>query len=117
VVGLSVIAALAILLAKSMGYLLLFALIPLDASIAPAAPFPCAYRKATEHRKMAEPNEVAVLKRAKAAAEQDGLTWEFNFGSPGASGIPRRGQHFLSENRRQEYLERARAELRKEAGT
>jgi hypothetical protein len=40
-----VVAALAILLAKPMGYLPLFALIPLDASIAPAAPFPCAYRK------------------------------------------------------------------------
>jgi hypothetical protein len=61
---------------------------------------------------MVEPNEGAVLKRAKAAAEQDGLTWEYR----GARGIPLRGQHFLSENRRQEYLERARAELRKEAG-
>jgi hypothetical protein len=46
VVGLIVVAALALLLARPMGYLLLFALIPLDASIAPAAPFPCAYRKA-----------------------------------------------------------------------
>jgi hypothetical protein len=66
--------------------------------------------------KMAEPNEAAVLKRAKAAAEQDGFTWEFNFGDPGARGIPLRGQHFLSEERRREYLDRARAELRKETG-
>jgi hypothetical protein len=66
---------------------------------------------------MAEPNEAAVLKRAKAAAEEDGFTWEFNFGLTGALGIPLRGQHFLSEDRRREYLERARAELREEAGT
>ena len=65
---------------------------------------------------MAEPNEAAVLKRAKAAAEQDGFTWEFNFGDPGARGIPPKSQHFLSEERRQEYLERARVELRKEVG-
>ena len=65
---------------------------------------------------MAEPNEAAVLKLAKAAAERDGFTWEFNFGSPGAVGIPLRGQHFLSEERRQEYLARARAELCKETG-
>ena len=65
---------------------------------------------------MVEPNEGAVLKRAKAAAEQDGFTWELDFGAPGAFGAPLRRQHFLSENRRQEYLERARAELRKEAG-
>ena len=51
---------------------------------------------------MAEPNEAAVLKLAKAAAERDGFTWEFNFGSRGAVGIPLRGQHFLSEERRQE---------------
>jgi hypothetical protein len=65
---------------------------------------------------MAEPNEAAVLKLAKAAAERDGFTWEFNFGSRGAVGIPLRGQHFLSEERRQEYLARSRAELRKETG-
>ena len=65
---------------------------------------------------MAEPNEAAVLKRAKAVAEQDGFTWEFNFGDPGARRTPLKGQHFLSEERRQEYLERARVELRKEVG-
>jgi hypothetical protein len=62
---------------------------------------------------MAEPNEAAVLKRAKAAAEQDGFTWELDFGAPGA---PLRRQHFLSKEHQQEYLERARADLRKEAG-
>ena len=65
---------------------------------------------------MAEPNEAVVLKRAKAAAEQDGFTWEFNFGSLRKERAPLRGQHFLSVDRRQEYLERARAELRKETG-
>jgi hypothetical protein len=65
---------------------------------------------------MAEPNEAAVLKRAKAAAEQGGFTWEFNFDDPGTRGTPLKGQRFLSEERRQEYLERARAELRKETG-
>jgi hypothetical protein len=83
---------------------------------ASTAPIPYAYRKPAEHAKMAEPNEAAVLKRAKAAAEQDGFTWEFNFGSPGATGIPLRGQHFLSEERRRQYLDRARTELRKEGG-
>jgi hypothetical protein len=62
---------------------------------------------------MAEPNEAAVLKRAKACAEQDGFTWEFYFSSLRKVRAPLRGQHFLSEDRRQEYLERARAELRK----
>ena len=64
---------------------------------------------------MAEPDEAAVLKRAKAAAEQDGFTWEFNFGTTGASGTPLKDQRFLSEDRRGEYLGRARVELRKEA--
>jgi hypothetical protein len=65
---------------------------------------------------MAGPNEAAVLKRAKACAAQDGFTWEFNFTSASEVRAPLRGQHFLSEDRRQEYLERARGELRKEAG-
>ena len=65
---------------------------------------------------MAEPDEAAVLRRAKALAKRDRFTWEFTVGSPGALRAPLRGQHFLSEERRQEYLERARAELRKEAG-
>jgi hypothetical protein len=63
---------------------------------------------------MAEPNDAVVLRRAKAAAEQDGFTWEF--GVPGAFGAPLRRQHFLSKERQQEYLERARADLRNEVG-
>jgi hypothetical protein len=65
---------------------------------------------------MVEPNEGAVLKRAKALAERDGFTWELDFGVPGAFGAPLRRQHFLSREGQQEYLERARANLRKEAG-
>jgi hypothetical protein len=61
---------------------------------------------------MAEPDDAAVLERAKALAKEDGFTWELNFG---VAGVPRiRGQHFLSRDRQQEYLERARIELRKE---
>ena len=65
---------------------------------------------------MVEPNEGAVLKLAKALAERDGFTWELDFGVPGAFGAPLRRQHFLSKEHQQEYLERARADLRKEAG-
>ena len=61
---------------------------------------------------MAELDEAAVLSRGKALAAEDGFTWELDF----TVRTPLRGQHFLSEDRRQEYLERARAELRKEAG-
>jgi hypothetical protein len=64
---------------------------------------------------MAQPDASAVLKRAKALAEQDGFTWELDFGVPGALGAPLRGQRFLSKDRQQEYLERASAELRNEA--
>jgi len=63
---------------------------------------------------MAEPDEATVLERAKARAKEDGFVWEFDFGVPGALRTPLRGQHFLSEDRRQEYLERARDDLRKE---
>jgi hypothetical protein len=65
---------------------------------------------------MAKLDEAAVLKRGKELAAQDGFTWELDFTVPSAQRTPLRGQHFLSEDRRQEYLERARAELRKEAG-
>ena len=65
---------------------------------------------------MAEPDETAVLERAKALAKEDGFTWELDFGAPGIPRTKLRGQHFLSKDRQQEYLERARVELRKEAG-
>jgi len=64
---------------------------------------------------MAEPDEAAVLNRGKALAAEDGFTWEFDTAVPSAQRAPLRGQHFLSEDRRQEYLARARAELRKES--
>jgi hypothetical protein len=59
---------------------------------------------------MTELNETTVLSRGKALAAEDGFTWELDFGAP------LRRRHFLSEDRRQEYLELARAELRKEMG-
>ena len=64
---------------------------------------------------MAQPNEAAVLERAKALAEEDGFTWELDFELPGALRTPFRGQRFLNKERQQEYLGRARVELRKEA--
>ena len=64
---------------------------------------------------MAEHDNAAVLERAKALANEDGFTWELDFGAPGGLGTKLRGQHFLSKDRQHEYLERARLELRKEA--
>jgi hypothetical protein len=61
---------------------------------------------------MAQPDEAAVVERAKALAKEDGFAWELDFGVPGT---PLRGQHFLSRDRQQEYLERARAEPHQEA--
>jgi hypothetical protein len=62
-----------------------------------------------------EPDEAAVLARARALAREDGFTWEFDFNVPGVQRAPLRHQHFLSKDRQLEYLERARAELRAEA--
>jgi hypothetical protein len=61
---------------------------------------------------MVELDEAEVLRLAKALAAQDGFTWEFDLAGPAGP----RGQHFLSEDRRQEYLARARDEMRKESG-
>jgi hypothetical protein len=72
--------------------------------------------KAVERASMAEVDEAAVLERAKALAKADGFLWEFDFGTPGRQRAPVRGQHFLSKNRQEEYLEHARIELRKEHG-
>jgi hypothetical protein len=63
---------------------------------------------------MAEHDNAAVLERAKVLADDDGFTWELNFGAVGAQGAKLRGQHFLSKDRQEGYLERARLELRKE---
>ena len=65
---------------------------------------------------MAELDEADVLSRGKALAAQDGFTWELDFSFPREQRTPLRGQHFLSADRREDYLERARAELRKEKG-
>ena len=64
---------------------------------------------------MAEVDEAAILARAKALAEQDGFAWELDFGSPGVPRAKLRGQHFLSKDLQQEYLERASVDLREEA--
>jgi hypothetical protein len=62
---------------------------------------------------MIELDEAAVLRRAKAVAAEDGFTWQLDYAAPG---VRLRGQHFLSEDRRREYLARARDAFRKEAG-
>ena len=66
---------------------------------------------------MPQPNDAAVLERAKALAHADGFAWELDFGAPGGPRAKLRGQHFLSRERQQEYLERARVDLRKLAST
>jgi hypothetical protein len=63
---------------------------------------------------MAEDDNAAILERAKALANDDGFAWELDFGEPGLPRAKVRGQHFLSKDRQEEYLERARLELRKE---
>jgi hypothetical protein len=62
---------------------------------------------------MAGLDEAAVLSRAKALAAQDGFAWELDWTLPSDQRTPLKGRHFLSEDRREEYLERARAELHK----
>jgi hypothetical protein len=61
-------------------------------------------------------DEAIILKRAKAIAAEEGFSWELDFSVPSHERAPLRGQHFLSEDRRQEYLARARAEVCKEDG-
>ena len=53
-------------------------------------------------------DEAAILTRAKALAAADGFTWELNFGAPAATRAKLKHQHFLSKDRQQEYLERAK---------
>ena len=65
---------------------------------------------------LAEHDEAAVLSHGKALAAQDGFTWELDHTEHFAGRGSHRGKHFLSEDRRQEYLELARAELFKETG-
>jgi hypothetical protein len=54
-------------------------------------------------------DNAAVLKRAKELCEQDGYAWELDHTVPSAEPIIPRIT--LSEEARQEYLTRARAEL------
>jgi hypothetical protein len=57
--------------------------------------------------------EAAILARAKALAAEDGFTWEFDFGAPVAPRAKLRHQHFLSKDRQQDYLERAKLAQRR----
>jgi hypothetical protein len=65
---------------------------------------------------LAELDQDAVLTRAKAMAAEAGYTWKIDSSAPSQERAPFRGQHFLSEDRRQEYLQRARNQLQREAG-
>ena len=53
-------------------------------------------------------DEAAILTRAKALAADDGFTWELDFSARAAARAKLRHQHFLSRDRQQEYLERAK---------
>jgi hypothetical protein len=57
--------------------------------------------------------EAAILARAKALAEAEGFTWELDFDAPAASRAKLRHQHFLSKDRQQDYLERAKLAQRR----
>ncbi len=52
--------------------------------------------------------EAAILARAKALAAEEGFTWELDFGVPAEPRAKLRHQHFLSKDRQQDYIERAR---------
>jgi hypothetical protein len=65
----------------------------------------------------------AIARRAKALAERDGFAWEISFqpAIPGAKIKPQpqpqpQPQPYLDDERRQRYLDQARAELRNEGG-
>lgn len=58
-------------------------------------------------------DDAAVLDRGKALAARDGFTWEIDFSATRGSF---RGLRFLSEERRREYLEKARAEMQSRGG-
>ena len=56
-------------------------------------------------------DEAAVLKRARELCERDGFAWDLEYPPPGADPII--PGVTLGEEARQQYLERARAELSK----
>ena len=57
--------------------------------------------------------DAAILARAKALAAADGFTWELDFGASAAPRAKLRHQRFLSKDRQQEYLERAKVTQRR----
>ena len=57
-------------------------------------------------------DETTILARAKALAAKDGFTWELSYNAPAGSRSKLRDQHFLSKDRQQDYLERARSSSR-----
>ena len=56
--------------------------------------------------------EAVILERAKALAAEDGFTWELDFSAPAAPRAKLRHQRFLSKDRQQDYLERAKLDQR-----
>ena len=52
--------------------------------------------------------QAAILARAKALAAEDGFTWELDFNAPAEARAKLRHLHFLSKDRQQNYLERAK---------
>jgi hypothetical protein len=64
-------------------------------------------------QRWADLDETVVVRRAKALAERDGFAWELNF-RPMAMTTKIELQRLVSEERRKQYLVRARDELAKE---
>lgn len=64
---------------------------------------------------MPEQQDAAVTRRAKALAEQDGFAWELNC-EPIRPYEEGKGKFWLTEERRRQYLDRARTDLQKETG-
>ena len=59
---------------------------------------------------MASTDGAAVLKRARLLAERGGFVWELTY-KPVIPGNPSMPQRYLSDERRQEYIEAARSQL------
>ena len=57
--------------------------------------------------------QAAILARAKALAAEDGFTWEWDFSASAAPRAKLRHRRFLSKDRQQEYLERAKLAQRR----
>jgi hypothetical protein len=59
-------------------------------------------------------DEAAILARAKMLAQQDGFAWE-NPGGSGERSAPIKPRPHLTDEQREQYLERARADLQSQA--